>query len=163
MTEQIQCGSCNDFVERVLGYYQPLLSRHGFQFDTCSARDGGRDLSCSVVFTGPRSRLMFVLSDGAEATAISARDATPPPNGWSLRDGDNGWYSAIGLIEYKSGQRLMSRKLADAFGRGERDYFEWESALVTEWLERLAAMFTPDQVASWQPDFAKYRSTRRYD
>jgi hypothetical protein len=156
-----ECGECTPFVERVLRAYEPLLTQYGFKFADCTSERGGRE--CAAMYTSPEAKLLFVLTDGALATAISDRDTPFPPGGWSGGDdGEAGWYSVVGLIEYIDGKKLMTRKLMDEVARGKRDYFTWEAGLTNAAMGRLLGLFTPDNQRSWQSDFANYARTRRY-
>jgi hypothetical protein len=154
------CGDCNSFGEYVLRYHRSLLERHGFTFVQCSAEREGRE--CVVMYAAQRCKLLFVLSDGAEACAIGAADLPFPVEGWLGTDGDGGWYSVIGLIEFVSDKKLLTRQLIDEFLGGERVYFEWESALLGKWIDRLSDMFEPSNLHTWIGTYTDYMKTRRY-
>jgi len=160
MTVLPDCGDCTPFAESARRAYQPLLTRYGFEGVDCSSDRGGRE--CALMYRNGQAALLFILADSAEGTGISQSDAVFPDNGWSGVDGADGWYSAIGLIEYLSGKKLMTRKLMDQLMRGQVDYFTWEAALMHDWIERLMALFAPGQPRTWQDDFAKYARTRHY-
>jgi hypothetical protein len=160
MNLSVECGDCTSFAEHARSAYQPLLARYGFELVDCSSDHDGRE--CALMYRNRNAALLFDLSDGAEATAISDRDAPFPVNGWTGVDGNQGWYSVVGLIEYLDKKKLMTRKLMDKLMRGERDYFAWEAPLVNNSIERLLGLFAPGKPRTWQDDFAKYVRTRRY-
>lgn len=160
MTMLPECGDCAPFVERALRSFQALLTRYGFDVVDCTSDRGGRE--CVLMYRANSAALLFILTDSSEFTAI-ADPATPfPTNGWSGIDGEGGWYSVVGLIEYLAKKRLLTRKVIDELALGKRDAFGWEAGLMNDWIERLLGMFAPGAPPTWQADYAKYASTRRY-
>jgi hypothetical protein len=160
MTPGVDCGDCNDFHAKVVRSYQPFLSRHGFEFSECSAEFYGRE--CVIMYTGPECKLLFVLTDGAEMTALADGQASFPPNGWDGKNGENGWFGVVSLMEFLSGRTIMTRKLVDEFVEHTRDYYEWEAALMSEWDERLLALFAPGTPPTWSAAVAAHPSKRGY-
>jgi hypothetical protein len=160
MTSLPDCGDCTPFAERALRAYQPLLTRYGFDAVDCTSDRGGRE--CVLMYRAHNAALLFILTDSAEATAIADPAAPFPTNGWSGVDGEDGWYSVVGLIEYHAKKKLMTRKLLDEFALGKRDALAWEAGLMNDWIERLMGLFAPDTPPTWQDDFSKYARTRRY-
>jgi hypothetical protein len=158
---QPDCGVCNQFLAIVLSYYEALLDRHGFQFVECAGERGGRE--CTIMYTNGRANLLFERSDGADGTAIGAASLPFPRDGWTGVDGQGGWYSVIGLLEYVRGKKkLLTPKLMDDFVRGTRAYLGWEADTVAGQLEELIALFDPARPRGWIEDFAAYSKTRRY-
>lgn len=157
---QPDCGECQRFLEIVLSYYQELLERHGFQFVECKAERGGRE--CSIMHSNGRVNLLFDRSDGSEVSAIGAADLPFPADGWSGRDGDGGWYSLIGLLEFRRGTKLLTPKLMEQFVRGTRAYLGWEADTVGDHLPELVALFDSATAPDWRDHFEAYRRTRRY-
>jgi hypothetical protein len=114
------------------------------------------------MYTNGRANLLFDRGDGSDVSAIGDASLRFPSNGWSGVDGEGGWYSLIGLIEFLRGKKLLTPKLIDQFVRGTRAYLEWESDIVTERLENVIALFEPSQPQGWREEFAVYSRTRRY-
>jgi hypothetical protein len=115
----------------------------------------GKGPSYILMYQNSKCRLLFQLSDGAEAGAIADLNTQFPRLGWSGIDSEGGWYSLVGLIEYLKKERLLTKDLIDKFFKGEQDYFEWESRLVFDSMDKLIELFDIGDKA-WQADFAIY-------
>jgi hypothetical protein len=155
-----QCGDCTPFVERALRAYEPLLTRYGFELVDCSSAHGGQE--CLLMYRGKHASLLFLRSDGAEGTAIGDPDAGFPQYGWTGVDGEDGWYSLVGVVEFLEKKDLKVDKLMREVWRGKVDYYAWEATQANAAVDRLLSLFAPGNPRTWQDDFAKYARTRTY-
>lgn len=156
----IDCGECNQFLAIALSYYQDILDRYGFRFVACLADRGGRE--CTTMYSNDRANLLLDQSDGSQVSAIGDAVLPFPSSGWSGVDGEGGWYSMIGVIEYLQRKKLLTPKLMKQFVSGTRAYLQWESQIVAKRLDQVMSLFEPDHGQAWREDFAVYARTRRY-
>ncbi len=81
-------------------------------------------------------RLLFVRSDGAETCQLGSLDADLPDGGL-YSQGDTGWYNVISLLEFKTGEKLLTRRRLDKFLEEKENYFAWQAELLTKNAEML--------------------------
>ena len=155
----IDCGSCAPFHSRVEQHYNVLLHRYGFSPVECSADRNGRE--CTLMYESSRCRLVFIRSDGAKSCTIGSLETPFPGNTLLHTRGEQGWYHAITLIEWKSGKKLLTARLIDEVHDGKRNYLAWEAQHVAQWANQLFELFAPGKSRQWQDDFAQFAHTGR--
>ncbi|HKY84026.1 MAG TPA: hypothetical protein VJ160_04280 [Anaerolineales bacterium] len=155
----VECGDCGDFVGIVQRYLGDLLKQHGFHSLHCEADRGGRE--CWWMLESDRCRLLFTLMDGAQDCSMGRLDTPFPGKVSLLLNGEGGWYNTRFLIELKTGQELLNRKLVNEFIEGKRAYFEWLSPLLEKWLAELVPLFEGNEEPVWHDDFARMLEERK--
>ena len=152
-SERSQCERFRLYAERS---YKPLLVRHGFSLVDCAGDHDGRE--CMLMYRSDRCHLLLSLSDGSEDCILGGLEQPFPGLGLHRTDGQDGWYHAVALIEWKSGRKLLTSRLLNEVRSGRRLYFEWESRLVEQWADRLFALFEPGRPRQWHDEFTRFRA-----
>jgi hypothetical protein len=146
----IECGDCSDFVELTERTFGKILDQFGFHPVQCESDHDGRE--CLLMAESERCRLLFVRSDGSDNCGLGSLGAEFPAGGFDSH-ADTGWYHVVTLLEFKSGKRLLTRRLLDKFLEGKESYFAWQADLLSKNVESLFDLFREGDEATWKDEF----------
>lgn len=137
---------CKPFVEETERLFGASLHRYALRLTDCFSAHEGRE--CHALYEGEMGSLLFLLQDGSADCMVGAVGTAAPPLVLVHGTGDYGWYHVRFLAEVEADQRLVSRRLMQAFITGRTSYFAWQATLLNDRADRLFSLLATQDAVS---------------
>jgi hypothetical protein len=152
----LECDQCDTFVAYANSHFGSLLDAHGFELVQCRTRTTRRGAAeCDLVYESGACRLLLGQERNGTYAAMAAAGTPLPDDQVPRARGEDGWYLIVHLIEFKSGERLLTDQLQSRLLDVRLEQFEWLAGLLERWAPELLTLFADSKPAAWHDEFMR--------